>query len=70
VEQVRLAAKHKTFPFVWLLALATGAAVIAGALRARRVADERINSRLVAITVAVAGAAICAVIVLDLVIAR
>jgi hypothetical protein len=68
-EQVRLAAKHKTFPFVWLLAVATVASVVAGAVRARKAPDERIGNRLLAITVAVAVAAICAVIVLDLLIA-
>jgi hypothetical protein len=68
-EQARLASKHKTFPFVWLLAIATVSAVVAGAVRARKVADERISNRLLAITLAVAAAAICAVIVLDLLIA-
>jgi hypothetical protein len=68
-EQARLAAKHKTFPFVWLLAAATVASVIAGAVRARKVPDERIRNRLLASAVAVAAAAICAVIVLDLLIA-
>jgi hypothetical protein len=68
-QQTRLAAKHKTFPFVWLLAIATVASVIAGAVRAKQHADKPIENRLLAITVAVAAAAICAVIVLDLVIA-
>lgn len=64
-EQARLAAKHETFPFVWLLAFATVGSVIAGALRARKGVDERIATRLVAVTVAVAFAAICAVILID-----
>jgi hypothetical protein len=68
-QQRTLAAKHKTFPFVWLLAAATVGSVIAGAVRARKLADERIANRLLAITALVAAAAICAVIVLDLVIA-
>jgi hypothetical protein len=68
-EQTRLAAKHKTFPFVWLLAVATVASVVAGAVRARKVPAERITNRLLAITIAVAATAICAVIVLDLLIA-
>ncbi len=68
-EQARLAAKHETFPFVWLLAIATVASVVAGAVRARKRADEQISNRLLATAVAVAAAAICAVIVLDLLIA-
>jgi hypothetical protein len=63
-EQTRLAAKHKTFPFVWLLAVATVASVIAGAVRARKGEDERIEPRLVAITIGVACAAICAVVLI------
>ena len=68
-QRLRLEAKHETFPFVWLLAIATIAAVIAGALRADRIADQRIGRRLLAITLGVALAAIVAVVVLDLVIA-
>jgi len=68
-ERARLAAKHPTFPFVWLLAAATVASVLVGALRARKAADERISGRLLALTLAVAAAAICAVIVIDLVVA-
>lgn len=68
-QQARLAAKHRTFPFVWLLAIATVASVVAGAVRARTIADEPISNRLLATGVAVAAAAICAVIVLDLLIA-
>jgi hypothetical protein len=64
-QQLRLAAKHETFPFVWLLAFATVASVIAGAVRARKVADERIAPRLLAITLAVAAGAIGAVIAID-----
>lgn len=69
-QRMRLAAKHQTFPFVWLLAFATVASVIAGAMRARKVADERITSRLLAITLAVAASAIGAVIVIDWLVAR
>jgi hypothetical protein len=68
-EQAKIAAKHETFPFVWLLAVATVASVVAGAVRARKIADETIRNRLLATAVAVAAAAICAVIVLDLLIA-
>lgn len=68
-QRLRLEAKHRTFPFVWLLAAATVAAVIAGALRANKISDERISRGLLAITLGVALAAICAVVVLDLVIA-
>lgn len=68
-ERAKLAAKHETFPFVWLLALATAGAAIAGAIRARRVPDERIEDRLLALSGAVAIGAICAVIALDLLIA-
>ncbi|HEX5062792.1 MAG TPA: hypothetical protein VFV99_25640 [Kofleriaceae bacterium] len=68
-EEVRLAQKHKTFPFVWLLAVATIASVIAGAVRARKVPDETISNRLLAITVAVALGAICAVILIDVLVA-
>lgn len=64
-EQTRLAAKHKTFPFVWLLAVATVGSVIAGAIRARKGADERIAPRLVVVTIAVAFGAICAVVLID-----
>ncbi|HEY5924956.1 MAG TPA: hypothetical protein VIV11_24915 [Kofleriaceae bacterium] len=66
VERARLAAKHKTFPFVWLLAVATAASVIAGAVRTRKVEDERITNRLLALTLGIAAVSICAVIVLDL----
>jgi hypothetical protein len=64
-EQVRIAQKHRDFPFVWLLAIATVASVIAGAVRAPKVPDERIASRLLAITAIVAAGAICAVILID-----
>jgi hypothetical protein len=64
-EQARLAAKHKTFPFVWLLAVATVGSVIAGAVRARKSPEERIASRLLAITSVVAFGAICAVVLID-----
>ncbi|HEY5945388.1 MAG TPA: hypothetical protein VIV40_07850 [Kofleriaceae bacterium] len=64
-EQVKLAAKHKTFPFVWLLAAATVVSVITGAVHARKLPDERIGNRLLVLTIAVALAAICAVIVID-----
>jgi hypothetical protein len=67
-EQVRIAAKHETFPFVWLLAAATVAAVVAGAVRARKVADERIPARLLALVLAIAAAAICAVIAIEVVV--
>lgn len=69
-ERIRIASKHETFPFVWLLAAATIASVIAGAVRTRRVPDERISNRLLAVTLAVAAAAIGAVIVLDALLAR
>lgn len=68
-EQARLAAKHKTFPFVWLLAVATVGSVIAGAMRARKSADERIAPRLVTTAIVVALAAIGAVILIDALIA-
>jgi hypothetical protein len=68
-QRVRLVAKHKTFPFVWLLAVATVASVIAGAMRAHKSTDERITNRLLAITFVVAACAICAVIVIDLLVA-
>jgi hypothetical protein len=68
-ERERLAAKHKTFPFVWLLAAATVASVIAGAVRARSVADEPIRGSLLIRTWLVAAVAICAVIVIDLLVA-
>lgn len=64
-ERSRLADKHPTFPFVWLLAAATLASVIVGAARARQVPDERIAPRLLVITLVVACAAICAVIGID-----
>ena len=65
-ERERIAAKHPPFPFVWLLAAATVAAVVAGALRAKKVGDQRIPRRLLFVTAAVAVVAICAVIVIDL----
>ncbi len=68
-ERARLAAKHETFPFVWLLAIATVASVIAGAWRAREQPDERIATRLLVLAGVVAALAICAVIAIDLVIA-
>ena len=68
-EQVRLAARHETFPFVWLLAIATVASVIAGASRSRRMPDERIGSRLLGLAALVAAAAICMVIGIDILIA-
>ena len=64
-ERVRLEDRHRTFPFVWLLGAATFASVIAGAWRARRHGDTRIETRLLVLTLAVAFAAICVVIVLD-----
>jgi hypothetical protein len=69
-ERARLAARHGAFPFAWLLAAATLASVIAGAVRARTIADERIGGRLLAIAAAVACGAICAVILIDAIVAR
>jgi hypothetical protein len=67
-ERARLAGKHKTFPFVWLLAAATVGAAVAGAVRARKVDHDPIRPRLLALTLAVAVAAIGAVIGIDLVV--
>ena len=69
-QRARLAEQHRTFPFVWVLALATVASVVAGALRSRKVAGERIDNRLLFIAVVVALGAIWSVIVIDGLVAR
>jgi hypothetical protein len=68
-ERARLAAKHETFPFVWLLALVTIASVIAGAWRAREQPDQRIPARLLAVAAVVAAVAIGAVIAIGAIVA-
>lgn len=68
--RAKLEQKHRTFPFVWLLAVATIASVIAGAFRAKRIPDERISRRLLVTTLAVALGAIGAVVVIDLALDR
>jgi len=65
VEQTRLASTHKTFPFIWLLAIATGIAILAGAWCAKPATETRIGSRLLAITASIAFASVGAVIVID-----
>lgn len=70
VVRAKLERKHETFPFVWLLAFATVACVIAGALRARRVPDETISRRLLVTTLVVALGAVASVVVIDLVLER
>ncbi len=67
--RARLAAKHETFPFVWLLALVTIASVIAGAWRAREQPDQRIPARLLAVAAVVAAVAIGAVIAIGAIVA-
>jgi hypothetical protein len=61
----RLESTHKTFPFVWLLAACTAAAVLAGARLGKRAPASRIDSRLLAITAAVAIGSILTVVILD-----
>ena len=68
-ERLRLEQTHRTFPFVWLLGFATVLAVLAGAWRAKRYAAEPIGNRLIAVAIGVALGAICAVIVLDVLLA-
>jgi hypothetical protein len=68
-ERARIENKHQAFPFVWLLAAATLVSVIAGAMRARKIDDERIAGRLLARAAAVAAGAICAVILIDALVA-
>ncbi len=64
-EAKRLARTHRTFPFVWVLAIATALAVLAGARFARPAADTRISNRLLGIAAVVAIASIWAVVVID-----
>jgi hypothetical protein len=65
VEQRKLETKHKTFPFVWLLAVATAMAIGAGAWRAKPATETRIPNRLLLITTVIALASVVAVIVID-----
>lgn len=65
VQEQRLAAKHRTFPFVWLLAAATLVSVVAGAWRSRRRDDERVTGALLARMIAAALASVWLVIVID-----
>jgi hypothetical protein len=69
-QRARLAKQHETFPFVWLLALATVGSVVIGGVRARKVDDAPIPTRTLARAVSIALAAIAAVIIIDLVIDR
>ncbi len=69
-EAARLEAVHRTFPFGWLLGCAVAVAVIAGVRRARPADVERITRRLLAIATICAAGSICAVIAIDLALAR
>lgn len=65
VERRRLEDRHRTFPFVVVLAIATLACFVAGIARSRGGREERIAPGLLLRAVIVAVASICAVIVLD-----
>jgi hypothetical protein len=69
-QRARLVKKHETFPFVWLLALATLGSVVAGAIRAREVDDMPIPTRTLVLALAIALASVASVIAIDLVIDR
>lgn len=64
-QQQRIAREHRTFPFVWLLAAATLASVVAGAWRSRRRDDERVSTRLLARMFVAALASVWLVILID-----
>lgn len=61
-----IAAKHRTFPFAWLLGVATALAIIAGARRSRRGSGEPIGRRLLVRAAVIAGASLALVIAIDL----
>lgn len=65
VEEKRLTRVHRPFPFVPLLAIATGLAILAGAWRTKPATESRISNRLLAITATIAIASVWAVIVID-----
>ncbi|HTL33855.1 MAG TPA: hypothetical protein VL326_12055 [Kofleriaceae bacterium] len=65
VEEKRLTRVHRPFPFVPLLAIATGLAIALGAWRAKPATESRISNRLLAITTTIAIASVWAVIVID-----
>jgi len=65
VERAHLAKVHRTFPFVWLLAIATALAALAGARRAKPGAETRISSRLLVLAAGIAIGAVWLVITID-----
>jgi hypothetical protein len=65
VDQTKIARAHKTFPFLWLLGVATGLAILAGARRSKPASETRITNRLVVTAVAIVLASLIAVVVID-----
>ena len=65
VERARLEQVHHTFPFAWLLGVATAVAAVVGAVRARPGTGERIAARLVVRAATAAVISTGAVIAID-----
>ncbi|HSD89722.1 MAG TPA: hypothetical protein VLB44_19460 [Kofleriaceae bacterium] len=64
-EQTHLAKVHRTVPFLWILAIATALAGLAGARRAKPGSETKISSRLLVLAAAIAIGAVWLVITID-----
>ena len=66
VQQKRLEAEHRTFPFAWLLGVLAGLAGLAGARRSRSESIDHVPARLLVLAAAAAALATGIVIAIDL----